>query len=88
MKAVKWIHKKKSQPEKVTYATMVCDYQPLKDEKYGVRLTISGDKLDYKNDTASPTENLLDTKILLNSPISDAKNGARFMSADIKDFLK
>ena len=69
----------------VTYANMVCDYQPLKDKKYCMRLTIDKDKLDYNNDTASPTANLLDTKILLNSTISDAKNGARFMSADIKD---
>ena len=64
---------------------MVCDYRPLKDEKYRVRLTIGGDKLDYNNETASPTANLLDTKILINSTISDAERNARFMTIDIKD---
>ena len=33
------------------------------------------DKLDY-HETALPTANLLDTKILLNSTISDADKGA------------
>ena len=66
---------------------MVCNYRPLKEEKYRVRLTIGGDKLEYDKDTASPTANLLDTKILINSTISDANCGARFMSLDIKDFF-
>ena len=63
---------------------MVCDYRPLKDKKYRVRLTIGSDKLDYGNETASPTANLIDTKKLVNSTISDAHMGARFMTADIK----
>ena len=29
----------------------------------------------------------METKILINSTISDAKDGARFMSADIKDYF-
>ena len=66
---------------------MVCDYRPLKDEKYRVRLTIGGDKLDYKKETAFPAANLLDTNSLLNSTISDAHKGAQFMSLDIKDFV-
>ena len=85
-KAVRWIHKKEiPKNKKVTYANMVCDYRPLKEEKYRVRLTIGGDKLEYNNETASPTANLVDTKILINSTISDAHKGARFMSVDIKD---
>jgi len=32
-----------------------------------------------------PAANLLETKIILNSTISDANQEARFMSADIKD---
>ena len=66
---------------------MVCDYRPLKEEKYRVRPTIGGDKLDFNSETASPTANLIDTKILINITISDAHKGARFMSADIKDFF-
>ena len=48
---------------------MVCNYRPLNDKKYRVRLTIGGDKLNYQDETASPTDNLLDTKILINSTI-------------------
>ena len=64
---------------------MVCDYRPLKDEKYRVRITVGGDKLPYHDDAGSPAADLLETKILLNSTISDAKRGARFMCLDIKD---
>ena len=71
--------------KKVTYASYVCDYRPLKDEPYRVRITVGGDKLEYPDDAGSPAANLLETKILLNSVISDADKGARFMCADIKD---
>ena len=50
-----------------------------------MRITVGGDRLDYNDDAGSPAANLLETKILLNSVISDAHKGARFMSADIKD---
>ena len=73
--------------KKITYANMVCDHQPLKTEKYRVRLTIGGDKLDCTFDTASPAASLLETKLLLNSVISDAAKGARFITLDIKDFF-
>ena len=66
---------------------MVWDFRPLKNEKYRVRLTIGGDRLEYIYDTSAPAANLVETKILLNSVISDVKNGARFMTIDIKDFF-
>ena len=50
-----------------------------------VRITVSGDKLPYHDDAGSPAADLLETKILLNSTILDAKRGARFMCLDIKD---
>lgn len=71
----------------VTYANFVCDYRPLKDEPWRVRLVVGGDKLNYEFDSGSPAASLLETKILLNSVISDAKKGARFMSLDLKDFF-
>lgn len=46
---------------------------------------MGGDKLDYDNDAGSPAANLLETKIIINSTISDAHRGARFMCTDIKD---
>ena len=72
---------------KVTYGNFVCDYRPLKTEPNRVRLTVGGDKLDYPFDASSPASNLIDAKLLLNSTISDAPSGARFMSADLKDFF-
>ena len=50
---------------------MICDYIPLKADQHRVRLTEGGDKLDYLNGATSPTASLLETKLLLNSTISD-----------------
>ena len=72
---------------KVTYGSFVCDFKPLKEQQYRIRLVAGGDKLDYDDDPASPTASLLQSKLLLNSTISDAKDGARFMSADLKDYF-
>ena len=63
---------------------MVCDYRPLKSDPNRVRLTVGGDRLDYFDDAASPAVTLLETKLLLNSVISDSTKGARFMTIDIK----
>ena len=71
----------------VTYATYVLDYRPLKEQKHRIRITVGGDRLSYPDDAGSPAANMLETKILINSVISDARKGARFMSADIKDFF-
>ena len=71
--------------KKVTCATMACDYRPLKDEKCRVRIIVGGDKLPCNDDAKSPAADLLETKILLNSPISDSKRGSRFMCLDVKD---
>ena len=65
---------------------MVFDYRPLKTEQYCCRLVAGGDKLDYKEDASSPATSILETKLLLNSEISDAKKGAHFISSDLKDF--
>ena len=64
---------------------MVCDYRPFKDDPYRTRLTIGGDKLEYFGNPASPAASLLETKLIINSVISDSHRGARFCSIDIKD---
>ena len=71
--------------KKVTYANFICDYRPLKTEPHRVRLTVGGDKLDCPYDAGSPAASIVETKLILNSTISDAKDGARFLSADLKD---
>ena len=73
--------------KKVTYANLVYDFLPLKSDQYRVRLTVGGDRLQYDKETASRAENLLETKILVNSVISDAKRGAKFMTMDIKELF-
>ena len=50
-------------------------------------MVVGGDRLDYFDDSGSPAASLLETKILINSTISDADKGAKFMSADLKDFF-
>ena len=85
---IKFIHQREiPSMAKVTYANMVCDYCPLKSKPNRVRLTVGGDRLSYPSDAGSPSALLLEAKLLINSTISDADTGARFLSADIKDFF-
>ena len=71
----------------ITYATFVLDHRPLKTEEFRIRITVGGNRLSHTEDSGSPAANLLETKVLINSVISDAKEGARFMTADIKDYF-
>ena len=66
---------------------MVCDIRPLKEEINRIRMTIGGDKLPYEFDTASPATDLIETKLIINSVISEFDKGARFCSIDLKDFF-
>ena len=71
----------------VTYTNMICDYRSHKQEKHRVRLTVGGDRHTYTDDVSSPAASLLETKLLLNSTISDASKRACFMTLDIKYFF-
>ncbi len=71
--------------KKITYASMVCNYRPLKSEPHRCRLVVGGDKLTYDKDSAAPAANLLESKILFNSTIS--RPSARFMTIDISNFF-
>ena len=71
---------------KVTYASFVCDYKPFKTEKHRVRMVVGGDRLNYAEDAGAPAASLLETKLLVNSVISDSPKGARFFTCDLKDF--
>ena len=70
----------------ITYANFIMDYRPLKKEQHRVRITVGGDRLPYPGDAGSPATDLTETKLLVNSVISDSSKGARFLSADLKDF--
>lgn len=71
--------------KKVTYDKLVCDYRPLKSDPWRTRLIIEGDRLDYEGDSVSPAATILDTKLILNSVISDCDKGAHFLTLDLKD---
>ena len=77
---------KKELPDdaKVTYARIVPDYRPLKDEPYRTRLTVGGDRLPYYDDTKTDTASLPTIKAHLSSTISTPK--ATYAPADIKNF--
>jgi hypothetical protein len=72
---------------KVTYATHVCTMWPGKSEKYRVRMAVGGDQLYAYQDVRSPAVGVTDTKLHINSVISDAAQGARYCTCDIKDFF-
>ena len=66
----------------VTYAQFVLDYRPTKPDKHRTRISVGGDKLNYPSDPGSPTNDMLESNILINSTISDARKGATFCCAD------
>jgi hypothetical protein len=72
---------------KVTYANFVCTMRPGKAERYRIHMTVGGDRLDAYQDVRSPAVGITDTKLHINSAISDAKNGARYCTGDLKDFF-
>ena len=49
-------------------------------------MTTGGDKLDYSGDASSPAVSMLNAKLHINSTISDAKDGTRYLGLDIKSF--
>ena len=50
-----------------------------------MRITVGGDKVDYPGEVTTKTSDMVTSKPLFNSVIST--EGARFMTADIKDFF-
>jgi hypothetical protein len=84
---IDFIHRNEVPPSiNVTYGNFICDYRPLKSKAYQVRLTVGGDKLPYADNAGSPAASLLETKLIINSTISDVERGAPFLlCADLKD---
>ena len=62
----------------------MCSVKPEKKEINRTRLSVSGDRLDYPGEVATPTANVLVSKLLFNSVIST--KGARFMTIYISNF--
>ena len=77
-------HDEKPRDRKATYLRVVSSERPHKAEKKRIRFTVGGDRIEYKGKVATPTAELAAVKLLANSVISTP--GAKFMTADIKDF--
>jgi hypothetical protein len=69
----------------VAYGLITCLIRPEKtNEPNRTRLVAGGDRVHYPFDAGTPTANLLNVKLLVNSVISTP--GARFFTMDIKNF--
>ena len=62
-----------------TYANFIPAIRPNKKETYRVRICAGGNLLDYPGDPSSPAVSLTNAKLHINSTISDAKKGARYL---------
>ena len=67
----------------VTYARIVVDYKPQKEDPFRVRMTVGGNLLKVPGDLSTPTADLITTKLLWNSVLSTAD--ARYACIDIKN---
>ncbi len=68
----------------VTYGQFVCTVRPEKAETNQMQFTVGGDRINYPGKVATPTAEMLVTKMLFNS-VTFMK-GARFMTMDISNF--
>ena len=68
----------------VTYARIVVDFRPQKEDPNRVRITAGGNLIKYPGELTTRTANLTTSKILWNSVVST--EGAKFMGIDVKSF--
>ena len=68
----------------VTYARIVVDYRPQKEDPNRVRITVGGNLIDYPGELTTRTADLTTAKILWNSTLSTP--GAKFSAADVGNF--
>ena len=68
----------------VTYARIVVDYRPQKEDPNRVRITVGGNLISYPGELTTRTADLTTTKLLWNSVIST--KGAGYKAADVKSF--
>jgi hypothetical protein len=67
----------------ITYARIVIDHHPQKDNPNCVRITIGGNLIDYPYKLTTHTANMVSAKIIQNSVISTL--GAKLGGTDIKN---
>ena len=67
-----------------TYATIVCNEKPEKEDPNRLRIVVGGDRVHYPGDCGTPTADILTVKLLLNSVISTPD--AKFMTMTVSNF--
>ena len=68
----------------VTYARVVVDFRPQKDDPNRVRITVGGNLIKYPGELTTRTADLTTSKLLWNSVIST--DDARFAALDVGNF--
>ena len=71
------------QDRTVTYARIVIDHRPQKEDPNRVRITVGGNLIDYPSELTTHTADMVSSKILWNSVIST--KDACFAGTDIKN---
>jgi hypothetical protein len=69
---------------KWTYARVVVNYRPQKEDPDRIRIAVGGNLITYRGNTSTQTADLTTSKLLWNSVLST--DGARYMCLDIKNF--
>ncbi len=69
---------------KWTYAQIVVDHRPQKEDPNQIRIAVGSNLITYKGSTSTRSANLTTSKLLWNSVLST--EGANYMCLDIKNF--
>ncbi len=74
----------KAAGHKWTYARIVVNYHPQKEDPNRIRIAVGGKMITYKGNTSTQTADLTRSKLLWNSVLST--EGARYMCLNLKNF--
>ena len=74
----------KAAGHKWTYARVVVDHRPQKEDPNRIRIAVGGNLITYQGSTSTRTVDLTTSKLLWNSVLST--KDAKYMCIDIKNF--
>jgi hypothetical protein len=79
------IRKAYTEKQKFTYAKIVVDYCPQKEDPHHIRITAGGNLIQYKGDVSMCTADLTTSKLLWNSVLST--RNAKYMCLESKKII-
>ena len=68
----------------ITYARVVVDFRPQKEDPHRIRITAGGNLINYPGELSTRTADLTTSKLMWNSVLST--EGAKYMCLDIQNF--